>query len=95
MSEYVIDFLIIVVVVMAITGVAEWVSHNIEDPLVREEIVRCRDCEHAWNDESGNLRCIGYLVAPWDYYNDEPSDGEIVPPDGFCAWGVREDGDMR
>lgn len=55
----------------------------------REEIVRCRDCEHAEESESGSLRCIGYLVEKWDYYNDEPSDGRMVKPDGFCAWGER------
>lgn len=60
-------------------------------PKISGEIIRCRDCKHARNDESGNLRCNGYLVAPWDYYNDEPSDGEIVEPDGFCKWGERRE----
>ena len=57
---------------------------------VREEIVRCRDCEHSRETESGALYCIGYLTEPWDYYNDEPSQGRKVTPDGFCAWAERK-----
>lgn len=53
------------------------------------EIVRCRDCEFAAEYTTGALRCIGYLVEPWDYYEDKPSEGVKVEPDGFCAWGVR------
>jgi Lar family restriction alleviation protein len=59
--------------------------------IIREEIVRCRDCEHAEESESGSLHCIGYLVEKWDYYNDEPSYGRQVEPDGFCAWAERRD----
>ena len=55
----------------------------------REEIVRCRDCKYADETESGLLLCNGYLVDNWDYYNDEPSIGKQVEPDGFCAWGER------
>ena len=64
----------------------------------REEIVRCRDCEHAfkvtWPNQSkvplGYLDCQGELVETWDYYADEPKCNP-VPPDGYCAWGVRAD----
>lgn len=52
-----------------------------------EEIVRCRDCDFSHEDELGNLRCHGPLTEPWDYYNDEPSDGVKVEHSGFCAWG--------
>lgn len=56
------------------------------------EIVRCRDCDFSHEDELGNLRCHGQLTEPWDYYNDEPSDGVKVEPSGFCAWGERKEG---
>ena len=55
----------------------------------QEEIVRCRDCIYAEESESGVLRCHGYLVDSWDYYNDEPSIGKQVEPNEFCAWGER------
>lgn len=87
MTEYVIDFLIIVVVVMAITGVIEWVSHRIEDPFVREEIVRCCDCKYA--NEDGD-ECVYF--AAWEPLpeGDEFRDVYVdVEPDGFCAWGER------
>lgn len=53
----------------------------------REEIVRCRDCKHYYEADNyhpkGNYirRCCNYF----DTYNDE------VTPDGFCAWGVKEE----
>lgn len=65
----------------------------------REEIVRCRDCKYAqdatWparlNIPSDYLDCLGELVEPWDYYNDQPKMNP-VKPDGFCAWGELMDG---
>ena len=77
--------------------ITEWVSHNIEDPFVREEIVRCRDCKHGYEvtwpavskTPSDYLDCTGPLVETWDYYNDQPKDNP-VPPYGFCAWGERK-----
>lgn len=70
------------------------------DTEVREEIVRCRDCKYAqdaiWparlNIPSDYLDCLGELVEPWDYYNDEPKMNP-VKPDGFCAWGERKETD--
>ena len=56
-----------------------------------EEIVRCRDCEHSHITESGKMRCHGHLTEPWDYYNDAPSDGAQVEPDGFCKWASRRE----
>lgn len=53
---------------------------------VLEEVVRCRDC--ATECEDGTLDCHGPLVQTWDYWNDEPLRNP-VPPDGFCAWGIR------
>lgn len=56
-----------------------------------QEVVRCRECEHADESEIGTLRCHGPLVNPWDYYLDEPSLGKEVEPDGYCAWGERRE----
>ena len=53
-------------------------------------IVRCGDCDHAWETEGGALRCHGYLVDAWDYYNDEPSEGKEVDEEDFCAWAERK-----
>ena len=45
----------------------------------RERVVRCRGCEHSWND---GRTC--------SFFSDF-DDGHIIPasvyPDGFCAWG--------
>lgn len=80
---------------------SEYIYQSHGEPLVNErgeiylaragEIVRCRDCKYADETESGSLRCNGYLVEKWDYYNDMPSDGVNVGPDGFCAWVERRD----
>ena len=62
--------------------------------LTGEEIVRCRDCKYAdisytHAAVTGELHCYGYLFESWDWYNDMPSDGVKVKPDGFCAWAER------
>lgn len=83
MSEYVCG--------LPIDGMASFVSGTITIP-VREEIVRCRNCRNASVaelDGSEVIACHGPLVQTWDYYNDEPLTNP-VPPDGFCAWGVRK-----
>ena len=75
------------------TGVAnEWVVDlYAEHSGVRcERVVRCRDCQNATECEDGTLDCHGALVQTWDYWNDEPLRNP-VPPDGFCAWGVRKE----
>lgn len=61
---------------------------------LREEVVRCRDCKYAdisytHAAVTGELHCYGYLVESWDWYNDMPSDGVKVKPDGYCAWAER------
>lgn len=59
---------------------------------VRERIVRCRDCEHAYEiDGTDELNCLYF--NDWDYRNDCPDEWR-VEPDGFCAWG-EERGDDR
>ena len=48
----------------------------------REEIVRCCDCkEYRESDET----CHSWQWHNWDAAIE-------VEPDGFCAWGVREEG---
>lgn len=61
----------------------------------REEIVRCRDCKNAFRldegwaiDFPGKFNCIRY--SQWDYYDDEQGMW-LVEPDGFCAWGERDE----
>ena len=63
----------------------------------REEIVRCRDCEFAFEFEDGEgwpgkLDCARF--SPWDYYEDKPGHWP-VEPDGFCAWGELDTGRLR
>lgn len=56
---------------------------------IREEIVRCKDCEHAIELESGMFDCTSNLVETWDYTLDKPKIN-IVPPNGFCFCGKRK-----
>ena len=47
--------------------------------VIRERIVRCRDCEHGlWNGKVCDRLDPGFD----EYWFD-------VQPDGFCAWGER------
>lgn len=49
-----------------------------DDPMiVREEIVRCRDCKFGVD---GGKYCAEGCADSWDWRN--------VEPDGFCAWAV-------
>ena len=56
----------------------------------QEPIVRCKDCIYATELLDGSLNCHGYLVETWDIERNEPKQN-IVPPDGFCCWGERDD----
>lgn len=49
----------------------------------RERVVRCRDCVHGKAVEQ-----IGCLLLDWHESVERPHN-----PDGFCAWGRRDDGD--
>lgn len=54
----------------------------------REEIVRCRDCEH-YDSLRDGCWWFAHAERQPDYsWADEPSD---VEPDGFCKWGERRD----
>lgn len=51
---------------------------------LREEIVRCRDCDYrrrSWNGHEPNF--IGNWFCAY-------TGGHEVEPDGFCAWGKRK-----
>lgn len=72
--------------------ITEWVSHNIEDPFVREEIVRCRDCAYAVVTHPLNLITgVPAGIEDWrcDYFWNADELCE-VEPDGFCAWAKRK-----
>lgn len=49
---------------------------------VRERIVRCRDCKHAFDEGSGYLYC-----------GRRPGHCFEARADGFCAWGKRKEVD--
>ena len=52
---------------------------------VREEIVRCKDCDHrrrSWNGRNPNFA---------SHYFCAYTGGHEVKPDGFCYRGVRRD----
>lgn len=46
------------------------------------KVVRCHDCKHHTEDDM-------------EYYHYCGNWCEQVEPNGFCAWGVRKDGDAR
>lgn len=52
----------------------------------REEIVRCRDCKY-YGCYDGSTWCSRtYEQVPGGVY-----DYQTVKPEGFCAWGEREE----
>jgi hypothetical protein len=50
----------------------------------REEVVRCRDCEHYRDHEWVMVTDVSDVCHFW---HGEPTK---VEPDGFCKWGVRK-----
>ena len=56
--------------------------------VVREEIVRCKDCEHSRKDGTLCMFFEAWEPIPGgDEFAEIPAD---VEPDGFCAWGERK-----
>lgn len=59
-----------------------------------QEVVRCRDCQHARHYHPLNLRtgkpCEKYEEWFCDWHSNAEGASE-VEPDGFCAWGERKD----
>lgn len=51
------------------------------------EIVRCRDCKHYGCYDSSTWCSRTYEQVP-----SGTCDYQTVEPDGFCAWGERNDG---
>lgn len=49
----------------------------------RERLVRCRDCVNSFSHISG--LCCG------NFSNLEDGHYVVVQPDGFCAWGERDE----
>lgn len=49
---------------------------------VREEIVRCRECNRFALDDSDHDYRSGWWCHRWNT--------DMVKPDGFCAWGEKE-----
>ena len=62
MSEYIVDF----------------PSNEINDLVIHERVVRCRDCKY----------CMAYTAAAYCDYLSHAVDAEL---NGFCAWGERRD----
>ena len=57
----------------------------------REEVVRCRDCEHARHYHPfymGKRSPIEEWYCQWHSNAEGASD---IEPDGFCAWGKRRE----
>ena len=63
----------------------KWYPHAYSG--VHELVVRCRDCEHAYQ-RGGGIYCS--LFLRWGR-NDNPVPLP-VEPDGFCAWGEPREG---
>ena len=64
--------------------------HVIPFGSMREEIVRCRDCKYR------ELMTVSYLDKPLSVCISEQwigaeGDNPLVKPDGFCAWGERNE----
>lgn len=58
------------------------------DPAIRttsfgEQIVRCKDCKWFSLDNSDHDYRSGWWCHRWNT--------DMVKPDGFCAWGEKED----
>ena len=67
--------------------ITEWVVRP-ENKCIREEIVRCRDCNYkrkSWNGKRPSFIPDGFFCAYW-------GGRELWKPDGFCAWGERRVG---
>ena len=64
-----------------------------EERLSDEEIVRCRDCKHVYEDRrdtaTGWVDVFACDSEQWSTVSLMPS--HEVDPEGFCAWGERRD----
>ena len=69
---------------LPIDGMASFVSGTTTIP-VRELVVRCRDCKQYADHEWVIATDVDHVCHFW---HGEPTK---VDPNGFCAWGERED----
>lgn len=71
-------------------------TDNLDPTLVRERIVRCRDCRFCRRHkpvffadkktyEGDFLMCVAVCETEW------PGHEFHVSPDGFCSWGKERD----
>jgi len=68
--------------------VTEW-GESVADFTVREEVVRCRDCEWFEQDYTDGAMFDETVCWAWDNGHDYPS---YTNPDGFCHRGERKKG---
>lgn len=61
--------------------ITKWVVRP-ENKCIREEIVRCRDCIYYKQDPEP--------IDPGWLMMCERTGDDMVPPNGFCAWGEKE-----
>lgn len=58
--------------------------------LTGEEIVRCRDCQHATMTVHDEAKyCAKWVLPDEDGYGADPQ--VYLPGDFFCAWGERRE----
>lgn len=74
MSEHIVDFGDTSSAFVGL-AMAEARAHGAE---LREEIVRCWDCKHCYEERYGEWGRVWFCEKFGD-----------VKPDGFCAWGER------
>lgn len=59
---------------------ASWVGNDVDS---MKRLVRCRDCEYYERDANP-------IDPGWPMICERTGD-DMVPPDGFCAWGERRE----
>ena len=74
MTEYIVNFGDDKSSAFVRLAMAEVACHGAK---LREEVVRCRDCEHFYDDSLCDLGLENIGLY------------SMVEPDGFCAWGKR------
>lgn len=58
---------------------------------VREEIVRCRDCEYARHYHPFYMGKRSPIEEWYCQWHSNAEGASEIEPDGFCAWGERRD----
>lgn len=84
MSEFVVDLTDVPTKTVKDPTSSDALAHLCGLP-VREQIVRCKDCEHFAVDQSDHEYRSGWWCKRWDT--------NMVKPDGYCAWASRKESD--